>query len=626
MTDARGLQHPLGIETVHWSAGTGSDLLVRVAGRWRRRWTATTVPAVLAIDTEHGRHRFPAQPEPPSVRGAQPGVWQVGFTVPAALAPYLAGRLILILGSVSIPLPPAVADPAAAGPAIPDGPEPIVVTDRRDRHAESEAKQRLVDRLERELAHAARESEQLRTELELAERDRRQAEQLAHSEAAMRLDLERDHDVRMRRHQADARSVLELLEAVQLHARDLGHEFETLRRSADQAAEPVRASSERSRGHALAAELAIAKSAPPAPGPMVITSSSQVPGLALELAMCGVHGAGRRHPWSIDREREHALAGALLPHPHPPGLPPGGVAPDRLAAALYRLRDELPALEPEPGAEGWPADPPAAVAPRNAAAELAAALEVTTSVAPPPATRPTGRWLLRALKRLLREDPAAVGRLVIHLLPAQILVSGGAIRYDIALSGAGCWAVTVTGGEVRLAVLAARRESGEVAFTVEGDMAELGRLLVYGRMRRRLSRRVARVRGDRSRLVSLDRLVREPLGLGELYAAGVRLDPELVLLLVAYMIDPSWTAAERFTVGHESPGGGGRVYLLVRDGTRPRVSHEPPLGPVTTTIRCADERLLAVLTGGSEAGDTVRGAAAPLTLLSRWIARAQRDS
>ena len=624
MTDARGLQHPLGIETVHWSAGTGSDLLVRVAGRWRRRWTATTVPAVLAIDTEHGRHRFPAQPEPPSVRGAQPGVWQVGFTVPAALAPYLAGRLILILGSVSIPLPPAVADPAAAGPAIPDGPEPIVVTDRRDRHAESEAKQRLVDRLERELAHAARESEQLRTELELAERDRRQAEQLAHSEAAMRLDLERDHDVRMRRHQADARSVLELLEAVQLHARDLGHEFETLRRSADQAAEPVRASSERSRGHALAAELAIARSAPPAPGPMVITSSSQVPGLALELAMCGSTGpgGGTRGPSTASA---NTRCGSAAPHPHPPGPPPGARRPTGwplpstacAMAARARARAGRGGVARRPTRRGGAAQ-------RCRRARRGARGHDVRGAAP--RDRPTGRWLLRALKRLLREDPAAVGRLVIHLLPAQILVSGGAIRYDIALSGAGCWAVTVTGGEVRLAVLAARRESGEVAFTVEGDMAELGRLLVYGRMRRRLSRRVARVRGDRSRLVSLDRLVREPLGLGELYAAGVRLDPELVLLLVAYMIDPSWTAAERFTVGHESPGGGGRVYLLVRDGTRPRVSHEPPLGPVTTTIRCADERLLAVLTGGSEAGDTVRGAAAPLTLLSRWIARAQRDS
>jgi hypothetical protein len=111
-----------------------------------------------------------------------------------------------------------------------------------------------------------------------------------------------------------------------------------------------------------------------------------------------------------------------------------------------------------------------------------------------------------------------------------------------------------------------------------------------------------------------------------MHAAGVRLDPELALLLVAHMIDRSWTAGKRFTVGHESPGGGDRVYLLVRDGAPPRVSREPPLGPVATTIRCSDERLMTLLSGGSAPGAVVRGAAAPVILLREWIARAQRES
>jgi hypothetical protein len=47
---------------------------------------------------------------------------------------------------------------------------------------------------------------------------------------------------------------------------------------------------------------------------------------------------------------------------------------------------------------------------------------------------------------------------------------------------------------------------------------------------------------------------------------------------------------------------------------------------VAATIRCPEDRLLLVLSGGSQAEDVVRGAVAPVTLLCRWIARAQRDS
>ncbi|MDQ6806997.1 MAG: hypothetical protein M3065_19020, partial [Actinomycetota bacterium] len=238
----------------------------------------------------------------------------------------------------------------------------------------------------------------------------------------------------------------------------------------------------------------------------------------------------------------------------------------------------------------------------------------------------TSQWLRRALKGLLREDPAVVGKLVIRLVPAQCLVVAGSVSYDIALTGAGCLAVTVRDDRVRLDILSTPRSLDEVDFRIEGDLGALGRLVLYGSLRRRISRRVARVRGDRRAFVALDWLVREPHGLGELYTAGLRLDPELTLRLVAHMIDPSWTAGERFTVGHESPGGEDRVYLMVRDGARPRVSRQPPLGPVATTIRCADEQLLAMLASGSRAEIVVRGAAAPIAQLDDWIARAQRDS
>ncbi|HEY5317477.1 MAG TPA: hypothetical protein VIJ20_05820, partial [Solirubrobacteraceae bacterium] len=470
MSDAPGPQHPLGIETVHWSPGSGSDLIVRVAGRWRRRRTPTTVAPVLAIDTEHQRFRFPALPEPPSVRGAQPGLWQVRFTIPASLAPYLAGRLTLMLGSVSISLPTAVSDPGepamsvAVGGARPEALEPIV-RDQRRRHAEpaeteaepgpaegeradGEAKA-LLDWLELELIEARRETGRLRSELETAERRRRDAEQLAHAEAAMRLDLGHDHAVRMGRHEADARVVLELLQAVQIHARGLAREIETLRRSADEAGQPQPGPSSppprgpagrpgsTSRAHVLETELALARSTPPALLVAHTLAPVSTPGLALELAMQRIRAArsaptplGSRPPAGTPLEgallllaAERAQAGELLA----PGPRAGDEAArdqaraayvseaiDAIARQLDAVRAVVALLPPDvthdgegparpagrggagpPGPPGQPADavgPPAGTAgpPADAVApdRLAAALDRLREEYPEPAPEP----------------------------------------------------------------------------------------------------------------------------------------------------------------------------------------------------------------------------------------------
>jgi DNA-binding protein H-NS len=603
VSDPPSLQHPLGIEAVHWSSGPGADLLVRVAGRWRRRRPATTVAPVLVIDTEHQRHRFPALAEPPSVRGAQAGLWVVCFVVPAALAPYLGGRLALMLGSVSISLPPAVVDPAepmGAAATIPDDPGPIVITDQRDRRcepADAEAANRearaLLDCLELELTQARRETARLRAELDLAEGKRRQAEQLAHSEAAMRLDHGRDHDARIHRHREDARSVLELLQAVQIHARELASDVETLRRASDEAAAPpvaarpvalkqARHGGPGVRPRVLAAELALAHST------LVALRSPNVAPVA--------RGEPGAHPGAPEHPRDSDLAGV--------------VAPQRLEAALARLREERPEPEVDPGEQRH--------------GEATTSGDAPSALPAAPAPPPPPPWLRNALRNLLREDAAIVGRLVIGLLPAQGLVASGTIRYDIAFSPGDCRAVTVSQGEVHLVAHREPRRLDEVDFRIEGDLAGLGRLLLYGSLRRRFSRRVARVLGERRALAALDGLVRVQVPLSALHAAGVRLAPELAFQLAAGMIDPAWTAGERFTIGHQSAGARGRVYLLVRDGERVRVSREPPLGPVASTIRSTDEELVAFLAGGPEI--EVRGATQPVALLCAWIARAQRES
>ncbi len=76
----------------------------------------------------------------------------------------------------------------------------------------------------------------------------------------------------------------------------------------------------------------------------------------------------------------------------------------------------------------------------------------------------------------------------------------------------------------------------EVDFQLVGDLASIARLLAAGPVRRRLGRLalrhpVGRIRGDRSRFPAVEHLIDAPLTLGQLHAAGVRLDPVLALTL-----------------------------------------------------------------------------------------------
>src|SRR5690349_21233942 len=107
----------LGIEAVECFSEGGSTLTVRVTGRWRRRRPEWRGPAVLVVEVEGRRHRFPAMPEPPSLTGTLPGTWRMSFSVPAELTPYLSGRSWLQLGAVLAPLsiePPGEAEETRA--------------------------------------------------------------------------------------------------------------------------------------------------------------------------------------------------------------------------------------------------------------------------------------------------------------------------------------------------------------------------------------------------------------------------------------------------------------------------------------------------------------------------------
>ncbi|HYB25808.1 MAG TPA: hypothetical protein VEF89_04270 [Solirubrobacteraceae bacterium] len=306
--------------------------------------------------------------------------------------------------------------------------------------------------------------------------------------------------------------------------------------------------------------------------------------------------------------------------PAPPAA--GHVEPERLSEALTRLRERTPVVPSSEDADET--EPEAEAAPVPEEAPAAEALKPL----PAPFGRPVKPWMGKAFRALAKQDSSTAGHLLLALLPAQRAADPHPVAYDLALSDV-LWAqVTVDSVTVQVQLDPTPRPLSEVDFQLVGDLAGIARLLAAGRFRRRLGRlapgrRFARVRGDRRRLPALDRLLTAPLALRDLRAAGVELDPLLAMTLAALMIEPEWTAGERFTIGHRRPEDPSPdAYLQVRDGRAALASAIAPHGLVSTVIVCASQELMAVL-GGSVAAPEIAGDQRPLSLLLQWLERAQ---
>ncbi|HET6867483.1 MAG TPA: hypothetical protein VFH80_16300 [Solirubrobacteraceae bacterium] len=654
MTD---LPSSLGIEAVECVAEGGPSLTVRVIGRWRRRRPEVRGQAVLVVETEAGRQRFQAMPEPPSLTGAAPGTWRMSFSVPAALAPVLPGRTFLQLGGVMVPLP-------IGEVTIAQGPSPEVLEERRIRGSElaaESARRRAaelaaeVKRLEGELGRATTQSDRLRAEIAERERRLRGAEQNVHAERALRADLEQELAWRTQSAERDM-SVL--------HGRvaELERELSRLRRAVDEAghlaaaAEARRADAERRLTERPSAPADTSRAADTPPAADAAREALSRLELELDRAARGARPRGtvaRPAERSADRVLLGIETGMTRPRgehvdPRVADLERELVAAHARSARAYEaialVRAELRELR-----VGTPPDPPAAQPPAAPAQplgrpgsvqgsvqpeELTAALaRLREQARPEPAPPPAGRseparaakpWLHSAFRRLAADDASAAGRLVLALLPAQRAADPHPVAYDLVLADLLVAHVTSDSLAVHVDHDGTPRPPSEVDFQVVGDLASVARLLRAGRVRRRLRippRRIARVRGDRGRLAALDRLIDARLTARELHAAGVTLDPLLTFTLAAQMIEPGWTAGERFTIGHRdpvvtTPG----AYLHIRDGRPPLASAEPPHGPVASVLVCpADDLLERLASPDAE----VAGEERPVTLLRQWLDRAQ---
>jgi outer membrane biosynthesis protein TonB len=289
------------------------------------------------------------------------------------------------------------------------------------------------------------------------------------------------------------------------------------------------------------------------------------------------------------------------PAPAPPPAPvPAAVEPARLNDALTRLRETI--------------------APQDAPAAPSTALVRTPSMHEALA-RPS---LERAFRTMARTDLDAAGRLLLELLPLQRVVYPHAITYDLVLSPDRCVWVSVPNGTPTIEVQTTARPRQEVDFQVIGDPARIARLLTASRLRRFFGRRGARVRGRREGVAALASLLGAPLDLGALHRGGMQPDPLTALGLVAAMIDPAWTATERFTFAHATPEASW-TYLLVSEGRPLTATRIAPEGGVSTTMHCPTGDLLAALAGEPVPGVRVDGDVGAFLSLRKWIKRAQSE-
>jgi hypothetical protein len=235
-------------------------------------------------------------------------------------------------------------------------------------------------------------------------------------------------------------------------------------------------------------------------------------------------------------------------------------------------------------------------------------------------------WFPRAFRRLADEDPAAAGRLFLQLLPAQGLVWPEDVNYRIEVREIGTLAVDVRAGSSTVRPLLESDPSTRTGEpTLRTDLTGLARTIAG---RRGWGRVGARIASSRNRhLRPLRALAAAPLELSDLKRAGVRLDPVLLLRLLALAINPEWTAEETFTVACRWRSRGRAVrgcYIHVFESAPVAVTSAPPLGRVAATLSCKPEDMLDILLGYIPLGHSlsqVGGDRAAIASLLEWFQR-----
>ena len=232
-----------------------------------------------------------------------------------------------------------------------------------------------------------------------------------------------------------------------------------------------------------------------------------------------------------------------------------------------------------------------------------------------------------ALNRIAKEDPGLAARLILMTLPGAASRIPGTLTYVLDVDGVGAHRVSVSGGRARVDPVA-DGDGDDADFRLHADPRTIADLVTGARgplglmMRGRL-----RIRGKRRKALKLRRMSAGELSMADVVEAGGTLDPDVLYRSLPYMVEPEWTRGHEFTVRYVVTGVG-TWYVTVRDGQPLEVTREEREAVGTAIVsfdtyqRMASGQLSPSMAMQNQL-TTIEGEIHPVTVLGRWIARAQ---
>jgi ribonucleoside-diphosphate reductase beta chain len=233
---------------------------------------------------------------------------------------------------------------------------------------------------------------------------------------------------------------------------------------------------------------------------------------------------------------------------------------------------------------------------------------------------------------MARNDPDLAARLVLMSLPVTAQRIQGDLTYDLTVEGWGTYRVSKRNGSATVDEKPERgdvdRPDAGVDFMMVMDARTLAHMAAGASPARLMLDGRLRIRGKRRRALKLRAMADGELDLAGVLRSGGEIEPDLLYRSLEYLIDPEWTKGHKFTIVYELDGASWQVE--VRDGNRVTVATGRPSGQADATVRLSSDTFRTLLTGEitpSEAMQrdltSVDGQIYPVTLLGRWMERAQ---
>ena len=232
-----------------------------------------------------------------------------------------------------------------------------------------------------------------------------------------------------------------------------------------------------------------------------------------------------------------------------------------------------------------------------------------------------------ALEEMAREEPELAARLALMSLPAAAARVRDRLAYELDVDGLGRWRVSTGDGRARVEPSSGEPD-GPVDFRVTVDSASLAALAAGTSPVGLALRGRLRIRGKRRKALKLRAMGSgPPPDAADVVEAGGELEPDLLYRSLPYLVDPDWTRGHRFAVRYEVDGAGS-WRVEARDGERLLVTSDRDAADAIARLtldtwrRIAAGELSATIAMQNRL-TIVDGLVAPVTLLGRWIDRAQ---